>query len=778
MAFENPFTPWFFPIFVISFFGTAFIDEIQKRQTPHRGVDKTDIMTYFVALSLSFLIIYGSAMIYLMINPNFIPISTPFEFLTTPIIYILDFLTVMVAGVVSYLFLAEMTERMGIASSISFVTPIVIFLAAIDAGGWSQGAIQWLIEWSQIFSILFKSVLALLVMYVVGDSINSRLKKTPDRYQRRKMKTKGVPATNLMLQVIVFLGRRIVLDLDSDALQTLKELARHSGIYRLMKQTEFILDVDIDAIINIENITTAKDLLEPVTQPFGILTRRAYRRIWILRLSGAALVILAFITYYYDISTAVYLLTNGIFLFILVMTGKMLLSKFGPNRYGRPSMDQTYSFLLTKQEFADCVKLNRAILVGNIALLVTISFLAISRVVSVFWIPVTWGIISIIISVAMNDRIIRAVRLPAREMVSRTIRLLDYKKEPDLSADKTHETLTSTTQVETRSIPKPERGHDWREQLEAKGYSAFAQRIAQDDSNVYKEEPPVYSLLGLGIVLLIIGLIWYVPWLSVSLGPLFVVEWILTHPLLLVSMIVFWRARTNYTRAASEFQFHGISRRGLESLFLHLDLRTKEDGNIGYVRDTSAPEELQTISRVQEVVVQRLRSAVLKIGPIIPWPASILQDLTKEEKWKSEYSIKELIILSIAFLIVTIIGISLQPSDHTLSEEDLKFYANTILGWLCIIIIVIVQFSQRRTFYREKRILRRILKESQESTTIQDTIGSLIKQLKSELKYPLRLFLASTYPDVEYIGRSYLTTTGIELQEVLIIPLGMTSIDT
>ncbi|MCF2137876.1 MAG: hypothetical protein K9W43_11650 [Candidatus Thorarchaeota archaeon] len=767
MVFDSSVLPWVAHLFLLSFLTSALIDGLRRRDYFHfhHELTKFDRSLLAVLFGFNIIIVGPIFLVYTWFNPVLGPYATLVETLLRISNIISSIIPLLISGAFSYLILSILWETYGVSISLSSVTIVFGLLLYIELIGWLQPVIPFIVEsittlLTQLFAILF----GLMLLVFVSEKCITQDEATKGKNESQSHQT-GEPSLSNAFWLCINLGRRVVLENHEDSLRLLRQSYLFNDLTKnLLGQAGNVIGFDFKDLIHDHDLLMAQDILKPVTGQFGMLSKNLHDRTTIFKIiilgSLLALGVSIHLRFFFGYLFVIPVVILAVIIYALESES----SQFGVNRYGRPGIPQYHSFMLFDDEFRRRVIRDRFLFVMNIVVLGAMVVLAATGQISYFWGAIALGTIAVAFYLVRHDHTIRAVRLSFDTAFERSIQFLGLKRDKEQSVE-SMEVDVSLPEEETIVSPSQdsEVSEDWQQLLRAKGHDDFVDRVESNASDVYGDMKKRSMPLALGFTTVIFGSMLFL--MPFPLNGLSMFLLIYSYAALIIGIPALLYGVYNSVIEFQNYRFHGLSRRNLGNVLGFLDLREIGDTEIGRVSDPYVPYEIRAlmINRIQSIMV--LRTAIIHLGNLVTWPKSLLDRVWKS---RSSYPKLELVGVFIVSMLLIVIHNDFSVLDSDIFPISPKLLFELLIGFLFVLAILSIVF-----YYHDKRRLADILQEpSRHDSTNQDTLIELIRLLKSQFPFPLRIYVINSYPEVVYTGRSFVTTEGVEFREAIIIPQG------
>jgi hypothetical protein len=100
----------------------------------------------------------------------------------------------------------------------------------------------------------------------------------------------------------------------------------------------------------------------------------------------------------------------------------------------------------------------------------------------------------------------------------------------------------------------------------------------------------------------------------------------------------------------------------------------------------------------------------------------------------------------------------------------IPYMASAVVLFACL--LVLASASVLYPYLGARKRLKRARAEMSTQTAVEppETVVQVLRMLRGEYAYPLRLLTVRTHDELMYTGRVYLTTTGVRFKEAVFIP--------
>ena len=677
-----------------------------------------------------------------------------------------DLIPVLLSGIIAYVLLSETYEKWGITIASFIVTGVLLLLVGLDTMGWLQPATPFIVDMigsyigAQFMFIVMFVALAICIGKINPNKETNELQKQPKRDFSNYSTESG-------LKLLVGLGKRIINDSDDEAFQALKKIYfTNMFSKKVLDQSAKEIDFDIDTSLSRDDIEYGRQSFEVFNERFGKLKRWAYylcSTFLVLSIISAALLVL--------------FISNGVFMGVILFGPAIMLpiialfiyqftARYEHSRYSPPLVSQYNSFLFTEREFRKRLIYERGLLsLVFLSLFGIITSSILGQIPSArVWMIISGLVLIIASALSTKDRILKSERLRIDDVVERGLKFIGLSE-----IENDQETLIEQPSViSDREFPETlERGpieQDWRKQLEQRGHTEFAKRVANHEREVYLETRDTLYYLAPGAIFVFMGIVTYFMPLDFEfLGFMS----IFSYGLIIVGSPFMIYGIVRYLKAYSTTRFHKLPRKQLTLLFTHLDIAVQEVSNFGSMTGINGPSEYINFGLVQIFISTIVRSAIIRLRNYISFPKEEIEKIWKTRssypKFESIGFIGSMVVLILVYRIVI-------PS---MSPYLPYLFGLFFIGLIAFFVLTMVYAII--LYYREKSQLIEIINSQRDSTdvTYLETLDSLFSLIQSEFALPIRVLFIGHYPQATYTGRSLFTTTGIELKEAVIIPQGM-----
>ncbi|MFX1578247.1 MAG: hypothetical protein ACFFBJ_01265 [Promethearchaeota archaeon] len=210
------------------------------------------------------------------------------------------------------------------------------------------------------------------------------------------------------------------------------------------------------------------------------------------------------------------------------------------------------------------------------------------------------------------------------------------------------------------------------------------------------------------------------------------------------------------------YSFMGLSRKTISDAIMYLDARARlyertESNDHGHGKMPFSDFELNQFRR-------EFRELVIHTCGLISWPSRIADEISWDVQI-AKYGLRSHTITSLGVMSIFIVLIA---------------YLFTLSNWIWMVVGFLLGCSLLGSVYGYIRYLynnRLMFRDNwistlvtSESIQLDDVINQIFDILQAKFPYPLRFYLISEYPQLDYTGRTMTTETKIPLKEAILYP--------
>ncbi len=762
MALTDVFISWFPMLFGGSFLLSIIIFEVRERGHLRFGREpgKGAAIGLLLILGFNFVVIIPIALI--MFIASFTGFTSLIEAVLTALMALYYIIPSILSGVLAYAIMKGLFDGWGIGPTGFIFSGILFLLVLLDRFALLGPAIPWIADAAiHLVGFGFGSIMIWIIFGVCLSKIVSTPKQDPEKPEQETTTRKPI-SQDSVTALVVRLGRRIAVDGNRDAMQTLRSLVeRGPPVQNMLLAAGKIVDVNLRGALAGEDVHYAQQQLEPLTGRFGRFSKRVRNAMLVLLPVAMVSGLVAVVSLYYREILGIGFMFPAIMIPVVMGIAAQELSSYGPGKYIPPSVSLRNSFMLTDKEFSKKSRSDTARVSIALALLIGVLADALTRPpLNIVWIASAGTGLLFVAALTSRDRSLHQIRVDLDTMERRALEFIG------IDPDATTESLAQVPALDVWSLSQDfeerkdgVRGPDeWKQELEIRGHSDFAKRVEKGSREAYAENQATYCYMGGGGIMLMFALITLFAFSSFAfLGGMVYFSIILA----VIGAPVFLYGLIQYLRLRPSTKFYGINRKQLTGLLSILDLDIAGIDDVGYIHDRSAPSEYQAIGMSLLFRKMFIRSAMVRFPNHIPWRR---EDLDAIRETRSGHPKLETIALVGSLLVAGILYVFLMP----LNVSYMPYFFKLIFVALALFMALTAVWSIV-TYYREKQALSSI-EQTGESTSNIDTMKAILDLLRSEFHEPLRLLLVGNYSQVEYTGKSFFTTNGVELREAVLVP--------
>ncbi|MBN2228356.1 MAG: hypothetical protein JW779_02110 [Candidatus Thorarchaeota archaeon] len=767
MTISELFVQWFPLLFGLFFTVSYLVDEARKRGHLKLGRNPKKGELIGLLVLLGFHLLVAAPIILVGIVIEYTVGSIPLlELVMISVMALADLIPILLSGIIAYMIVRGIYEKWGVSLAVFLISGILSLLTLADLSGWLQPSLPFIIDIVVDFVAIQFGYLIMMIAFIFCLGKCAPTYTHTSNQEKEPSDKIGSLSTGRTLQLLVGLGRRVSVDSNEDSLNALYSIYKsNSYSKRIFDAIGRDIEFNSEKTFSNNDIQFAKQTLQFTQGRFGNLSRSIYIGVTLFLsiglLSAISLVVLVSI----EIIQGILLMMPAIILPVISLFVYQYSSRYEKGRYAPPRVSQYNSYLLTEHEFQKRVRIERFMFSLSLLVLITIAGLEFIDVVDILMV---WSIIAIFVFVvaaflSTRDRFLLARRLGDQEIIKRSLNFLGFREDQDYS----DESIVEKAQPESvyKAIEIPRISPDWQQLLEARGHEDFARKITSRAREVYTEQYETILYAAIGGLLLFLGVMTH--FLFSALFSMGAFMNIFSLGCFIIGLPLFLVGSCRYLKARKSTRFYGLNRKQLTFLIAHLDQRVHSSTAFGSITDTNAPVEYLRLGMVSMFMHTFIRVVMVKFKHRIPWSKEEF-----ERVWKTRSSYPKL--EGIALVITTIVWILLYQlfsSFQSLLFPD--FFKLIFLGLIGYIILTAIYTIF--LYYKEKGILEETHTQITDDAQDSETLSTLIDLIIAEFSLPLRVLLIGDNPKVTYTGRSYFTTTGLELREALIIPQGMVS---
>ena len=755
---------WFPLLFGIFFFVSFLVDEARKRGHLKLGREpKTrEIVGILVIFGFNLIVAAPILIVGLLIEYS---VGAPpvMILLMSTVMALAELIPIFLSGISAFLLIKVLYQRWGVSVTVFFVTFIVAVLTILDSMGFLQPTMPIIIQGltTLIFTEFEFLIMLVLLAVCLGRCTSGQHSKETKPQERKEV---GSPSIESALRLIVGLGRRVVTDGDEEALEVLRTIySTNQHSKRILEVAGREVNIDLEDILSRRDLSYSQQVLNFAIGRFGKLKKWIRNVILVFMFAAIASGLLVLFLVNIGFLPGLFLLEFTIMLPVLSGIGYQQTARYEAGRFSPPTVSQFNSYLLTRTEFKSRTIRERTLFAFSLILLGMIFG---ASLLGIFFTGLIWAAIAALVIMlagvlSFRDRMLTSKRLEFSDVVERGLSFIGVKAGKDTDDESsTIEQPASTPEI---IVSIPEVTGDWQQQLEMRGHTEFAKKVASRVREAYSEQMTTIVYLGGGGTMFFLGAGIFLMFSTLQFlvdFMIFPISLMVVGAPLLVFGVYKYRETINLTR------FHGLARKNLTFLITHLDLKTQGIESFGSITDSQAPSEYLGFELVRALMQTFSRSAIIRLKDKIPWPREEIEDA-----WKTRSSYPKL--EGMGFLLSFMFTIMLYLYFPTLHNDSFLYIMKMVLVGTVGIMMPVMLYAIV-VYYREKHVLSEIVnsKEVDDKTTYSDTLNSFFDLLKSEFAMPLRVLLIGSYPQVAYTGLSYFTTQGFELREAVTIPQG------
>lgn len=762
MALTDVFVSWFPMLFGGSFLLSILVFEARERGHLRFGREPGKGALVGLLLILGFNFVVFIPVMLIMFIASLIGFTSPIEAILTALMALYYIIPSILSGVVTYGIVKGVFEGWGIGLTGFLFSGVLFLLVLLDGLGILEPAMPWIADAAIHFiSFGFGSILVWVVFGVCLSKIVSTPTKDSDKPDEETTTRKSI-SQDSTLNLVARLGRRVATDGSEEAMQTLRNLIeRGPPVQSMLLAAGNTMNVNLRDALARNDVRYAQQQLEPLTKRFGRFSKRVRDAFTVLSAVSIISGIVTAWSLYNRIPLGIAFMFPAIMIPVLMAIGAQEISSLRQGKYFPPSVNLYNSYLLTDREFSKKSRSDTARVAVSLALLLAILTDALARTpLNIIWIASATAGLLFVAALSSRDRSLHLIRVNQETMERRALEYLGI--DPDVPYESTG--LESTPDIwaseSTSEVRpgRPRREDEWKQELEIHGHADFAQRVEKGSREAYTEHQASYCFMGGGgIMVLVAVLTWFAFSSFEFLGGMFFFSLalgVIGTPVLLYGLV-------QYVRALPTSKFYGLNRKHLTGLLSILDLEATGVDEVGNIYDRTAPSEYQTIGMSVLFRKMFIRTAITKLPSHIPWKA---EDVVSVKETRAGFPKLESIALVGSLAVTAILYIFLIPVDI----PYMPFFFRLIFVGLAAFMALTAVYSIV-SFYREKRALSEIAQPSDATDSV-DTLNALFDLIRAEFRRPLRLLLVGEYRQVEYTGKTYFTSTGVELREAVLVP--------
>lgn len=422
------------------------------------------------------------------------------------------------------------------------------------------------------------------------------------------------------------------------------------------------------------------------------------------------------------------------------------------------------TWTLTNSEFRRRVRMNMGLFLPSLAIISVLGFAALSNlsIQTNQWIfLLSAGLIITSFPLAFFDNSFMQRRLSS-EMVMRDAMapLLGLEKmmltdqitgliassDPQIEAQyfEVYEPDLATDKVELITTQHLNRAHE--------RFKAFLKRVVEGKGQVYEENAQAPYIIAVGVLTSFpIGII------LLMAGSNFLPGY---HDALIIVMIlgllILFGGILWWLRLMKSSSFHGIERGFLSTALSYLEAKEASIESMGTIVYPTPPSQFEFLKLAGPNAVKTTLAALNK-------DVLIQQDHTiavKALKAEGKVSWLDLCLVPV-LLLVTVFPIVL-----------IAIFGMTelLIIWLIATVIIFVSLIAPYRHYdrKRRRVEHRIPERSRDKPIEQ--FSQILTLLRTEYDYPLRLLVVRNHQELLYTGRTFITSTGVKMQEAVFLP--------
>ncbi len=759
IAISDMMIEWFPLVSLVSFLTTGILNEARTRGLMKLGrpLKKSETIVIVLFLSYNIILFLPISFFILFLNPTG-NVALILDWSLLVVLVVRTAFPMILFGIISYGICYGLYRYWGITIALSGIALFGMTIFVLNSAGLIESVLPMIFD--SVIDLINTGLTYISMMLLLVLCVSDSCQKKDEDNTRGPSKRISAPSIHNTVRLVIGLGRRLVEDNDSLALEALSTVSvSNKQAISLFKQVERELSVDLSGYIT-QDSDSQMDKIAFFKQSYGNFKRPV---IYILYLLFPILIVSAIYTIYSLIAiNPLGLLFSFpvVFICLFLLMAAQYLSKFEKGRYDMLPRSQYASYLLTKRGFDRRVAVQRTLLVFSLLILfiLTASSLLDFTSVSISLILVCSTSLVIGIIYARTDRFVKGTRLEIDDIIQRSLEYIGAtsdSEEADIGQVAEDEYL-KPIQEEIVEATK-----DWKSALDQRGFSKFREKLEKGSREIYQEETNKIFYLGIGAMLTFFGFLTYAMFSSslqiISMDIFSVVTWIIGIPLLLYGLYTYIDDRSNS-------RFHGITRKQLGVFLTHCDQRANNVTAPGSIRDQDAPQEYALFAMFHWALTSITRVALIQFGNRVPWP---LEEVEMVKKTRLKFPILETlgVVISLTVFIAFFIGF-----DST----DFPYIGGLFILLIhgMILFIVLSMFYALAKFIQERKAIISFLQDYREydSSNYKATLEESVSILNEDFSKPVRILVLGKYPGIYYTGKKFFTTTGLELNEAVIIP--------
>jgi hypothetical protein len=762
LAFTDIFVSWFPALFGGSLILSAIVFEACQRGHLKSNWEPGKRGAVGLLLLLGFNFVVFVPIGFLLLLSSLVGTSSLIEAALAALMSLYYIIPSVLSGVVGYSIIRGLFNGWGVGVTGIVVSITPFALALLDRTGLLPVVSPWIMDAViHLVGFGFGYVLLMVIFGVCLSKVVPHSDEESTGKDKNGTSSRRQVSQTSALSVVLGLGRRIAIDESEDALHALRRVIEYGPPVQPM-----VLNAGRTAGVNLKDALATKDThhaqqqLQMLKKRFGRFSRRtrdAFIALSVISLVSGAIAVYSFVFRF---------VAGIVFLFPAVLIPVLLLvlyhetSRFGPDRYFPPLVNLRNSYLLTEAEFKRKSQTDTLRVATSFALLAAVVGYGLVRPApEVLWILVAGTALVLLAVLSSMDRSLKSERLNPTEIETRTLEYLGIEDdEPETPAIEKDADLWASWRSTEEMVSSSTTDTGWKQELEMRGHSEFAERVEKGTREAYSEHTTSYCYMGGGGMFMFMAVFTGVLFSSLPfLGGIQYFSLVIG----VIGTPVFLYGTIQYMRARPSSRFHGLNRRHLTSLLSLLDIEAEGVGEIGSIADRAAPSEYQTFGMTRLLGVLVTRAAVVALGNRIPWPEETYEAVRKT---RSSYPKME----AIALTVTSVISVLLYFFFVRVEIQYMPFVLRLMFFGITVFVALTAVWSIR-VYYREKRAIS-CLDPPSPSTKSLDTLNVLMDLLLREFRKPLRLLVIGDYDQLEYTGKSYFTTRGVELREAILVP--------